>query len=203
MEQAILRSGRYTLQEYFDLEAGSEERFEFRNGEVLGMSGGSVNHSLIAANVAREIGNRTKGTSCRVHESGLRVRIARRTLYSHPDVTIVCGETELDPDDERGETVINPKLVVEVLSPSTELYDRTKKFARYREIESFQEYVLVSQTDAFVETFFRHPDGVWRMIPTLGIDKTIALDSLGVALPLTEIYAGVKFPPPEPELEID
>ena len=110
-------SRKYSVKEYFDLEASSPESWEYRDGDVLCMSGGSVQHSLIAANVGGELRERLKGSTCYVHSESLRVRIARRTLYSHPDVTVICGEAELDPDDDRGETVVNPTLVVEVLSP--------------------------------------------------------------------------------------
>ena len=125
--------------------------------------------------------------------------MARRSLYGHPDVTVICGDAELDPDDARGETIVNPRLIVEVLSPSTEAYDRAKKFRRLMRRPSLQEYVLVAQDEPWVESLYRHPDGVWRMIPAFGLDQSIRLESIGVDLPLAEVYAGVKFPPVEPD----
>ena len=194
----------YSVDDYFRLEAESSDKHEFRNGKIVCMAGGSLNHSLIIANAIGEIRNRLKGGPCRVYDSNARVRIARRTLYSYPDVTVVYGETLTDPDDHRGETIINPQVVIEVLSPSTELYDRTKKFERFRAIESFQEYVLLSQYEPQAETFYRAPGGVWAISPLVaGMDSSVMLRSLDLTIPLAEIYAGVRFavnpvkPPPE------
>ena len=199
MEQAVDPSRRYTVQEYFDLEAESADKWEFRDGEVVCMAGGTVMHSLITSNVSGELRQRLKGTPCRVYSESLRVQLARRTLYGHPDVTVICGEAELDRDDGRGETITNPRLVVEVLSPSTELYDRTTKFRRLMARESFQEYVLVAQTEPRVEALFRHPDGVWRLRYVVGMDQVIRLDPVGIDLPLAEVFAGVTFPPAPPD----
>jgi Uma2 family endonuclease len=132
---------RYTVEEYLDLEASSpEEKYEYRDGivvamrEALGMAGGAVQHCLINANVIGEIGQRLKGNSCRAYSNDLRVRIPRKTLYTYPDATVVCGQLQFDVHGPAGHTCTNPILIVEVLSPSTELYDRGKKFALYREI---------------------------------------------------------------------
>ncbi len=171
------------------------ERHEFRSGELVDMSGGTINHSLTIANIIRQLGNRLERSGCRFFDSNLRVRISRKTLYSYPDVTVVCGEPESDPDEPRGETVVNPRLVIEVLSPSTELFNRTKKFVQYQRIESFQEYVLVSQDEPRIETSFRHPDGLWMLDSAAGLDAVIKLRSLGIELPLAEVFAGIVFLP--------
>ena len=188
---------RYTYLEYFQLEAESPFKWEFRGGQAVAMAGGTVAHSRIGGNVMVAIGFRLRGTPCAVYTESLRVRLMRQTQYGHPDITVICGEPELDPDDDRGETVLNPRLVVEVLSPSTELYDRTKKFQQLMARELFQEYVLVSQFEPRVEVLYRHPDGVWRMPFATGVDQTVRLESVGVELPLAEVYAGVTFPPVE------
>lgn len=193
MTQAAHTPRRYTVEEYLRIERDTTERHEFRDGEILAMSGGSVRHSLIIANAGREIGNRLKGKPCRVYDSNLRVRVARRTLYSYPDITVVCGSPVVDPDDRGGETVINPHLVVEVLSPTTEGYDRRSKFDRYRQIESFREYVLVSQDTPRVEAFFRRDDGTWTFDVAAGVEAVARLRSLDIDLPLGEVYAGVEF----------
>ena len=190
---------RFTVEEYFRIERDSTEKHEYRDGEIVSMAGGTVAHSRIIANCIQTLGNRLRGGPCAPFESNLRVRIARRTLYSYPDVPVICGPPELDPDDTRGETVTNPRLVVEVLSPSTESYDRRTKFDRYRQLESFREYVLVSQDMPRVETFFRHDDGTWVFAVATGPDAVIRLSSLGIDLPLAEVYAGVEFPPPPPD----
>ncbi len=199
MEQRVETPSRYTVEDYFRLEAATDERLEFRDGQVVAMSGGSVNHSRIAHNIGREMGNRLTGTPCEAFEAELRVRITRRTEYSHPDVTVVCGGTLIDPDDALGETVLNPRLVFEVLSPSTELYDRTRKADGYRDVESLQEYVLVSQQQPRAETFYRNVDGVWSIGPTVaGLNGVVRLRSVGIELPLAEVYARVSFPAEPP-----
>ncbi len=198
MDPSAAKTRRYTLQEYFDLEATSPYKWEFRGGEVVAMAGGTVAHSRIGGNVAGELYQRLKGTSCAVHTESLRVRLLRGTQYGHPDVTVICGDPELDPDDERGETVLNPRLVVEVLSSSTELHDRTKKFQQLAARDPFQEYVLVSQFEPRVEVLYRHPDGQWRLRFATGLDQLVRLESVGVDLPLAEVFAGVTFPPAEP-----
>ena len=201
MEQAVApaEARRYTVEEYFQLEAESQERWEFRDGEVVCMSGGKVVHSRIGANVIIALGVRLRGSPYSVFTESLRVQMARRTLYGHPDVTVICGEPELDVDDPRSETIVNPRLVVEVLSPSTELYDRTTKFRRLMQRPSLQEYVLVAQDEPRVEALYRHPDGEWRMRCKVGLDQTVRLDSLGIELPLAEVFAGVTFPPVAPD----
>jgi Uma2 family endonuclease len=190
---------RYTVEEYLELEGRFPERkYEYREGyvvdlrELLAMAGGSPDHVLIATNIVRSLGNRLEGGPCRVYGSDLRVRIPRRTLFAYPDTTVVCGKPEIEQHPTAGATVSNPKVIVEVLSPSTESYDRGKKFSRYREIPSFTEYVLVSQTEPWVETFFKHDDGGWR-IETCS-EGAVKLVSLNLELPLPEIYAGVDFP---------
>lgn len=185
----------YTVEEYLRLERDAIERHEFRDGEIIAMSGGSVVHSQIISNCNGEIRSRLKGKPCRAYDSNLRVRIARGRLYSYPDVTVICGDPIIDPDDRTGETVTNPRLILEVLSPSTEPYDRRTKFDRYREVGTFREYVLVSQEMARVETYFRQDDGSWAFDVAGGVDSFAHLRSIEIELPLAEGYAGVTFPP--------
>ena len=189
---------RFTPEEYLRRERDSLQKHEYYHGEVFAMAGGSPDHALIASNVTRELGNRLKGNTCRVYSSDLRVRIPRTTLYTYPDVTVICGERQFDPLDANRETVLNPALIVEVLSPTTESWDRGGKFQNYREIESLREYVLVSWDKALVETFLRQPDGTWVLNPTAGREAVAPLKSLGIELPLAEIYDGVELPAQSP-----
>jgi Uma2 family endonuclease len=188
---------RHSILEYYRIENDSTERHEFRDGEILAMSGGSPQHSLIAVNIAAELRNRVKGKPCLPYGSDLRVRIAGRNQSVYPDVSVICGQIDYDPDDKAGHTVHNPRVIVEVLSASTEAYDRGDKFAAYRQIPSFFEYVIVSQSEPRVETFRRQEDGSWLISFFVGLDAVARLASIGVDLPLAEIYARVEFPPAE------
>lgn len=193
------KSRRYTVAEYLAFEHEATERHEYRDGEIVSMAGGTPEHSLITANVIRRLGNRLEGKPCQVFESNLRVRSVRDERYTYPDVSVVCDGPKFDPADGRRTTIVNPRVIVEVLSPNTEGSDRGEKFRRYIMIDGFQEYVLIAQTRARVETFLRQPDGTWSFAFFDGLEATARLRSLGVDLPLTEIYAGVTFLPPEPE----
>ena len=186
---------RYTITEYLQRERESLEKHEYDNGEILAMAGGSANHSLIIMNFLGELRSRLKGKPCRVYESNLRVRIPRTTLYTYPDGSVICGEIKKDADDPAGETVVNPRVIIEVLSPSTEGYDRGRKFERYMKLDSLEEYVLVSQETARVESFWRREGGSWLLTPVSGVEGAAKLRSLDIELPLREIYAGVEFPP--------
>ena len=124
MEQAVTQSRRCTLEEYIRLDAESEEKHEFRDGEIVSMAGGSLEHSAITANLIRELGTRLKGSTCRVFDSNLRIQIARKRLYSYGDAAVICGEPMLSDVEGIGPTYTNPRLVVEVLSPSTRKFDQ-------------------------------------------------------------------------------
>lgn len=162
------------------------------------MSGGSPQHSLVIANVSREIGNRLKNAPCRLYDSNLRIRIPRTTLYTYPDASVICGPLQFDPLDAQRHTVLNPTLILELLSPSTEAWDCGGKFASYVQIESLREYLLISSTAARAETFLRHTDGTWIYSASTGPESRILLQSLGLELPLAELYAGVTLEPSVP-----
>jgi len=140
------------------------------------------------------LGNALKGKPCRVYGSDLQVKAGRKAFYLYPDLSIVYGPTEFDPHQKgKRRTVTNPRVVVVVLSPSTERHDRVEKFELYRDIESLEEYVLISQDSPMVEVFQRLGDGGWRFDVARGIDATMRLRSVGIEVPLAEIYAGVEF----------
>ncbi len=178
------------------MEQDSQEKHEHRDGEVLLMAGGTADHSLIRANIIREVGNRLKGKPCYVYDSNLRVRIARKVLYTYPDASVICGPRQTDPNDPAGQTVTNPRVIIEVLSESTEGYDRGEKFDRYRQLDSLEEYVLVSQATPRIETFLRQAEGTWLLTAVSGRDATAKLRSLEIDLPLREAYGGIEFPEP-------
>lgn len=189
-----------TPQDYYRRERAAACKSEFFSGEVFAMAGGSVNHSLIKANVVGTLRDalRRKGGGCRTFDSDLRVKIPQTGLRTYPDVSVICGPVELDAEDDGGETVTNPAVIVEVLSESTERYDRGTKFDHYQSIASLRQYVLVSQDQAKVETFLRQGDGTWQYALSAGMAAVAALPALEVLLPLAEVFAGVEFPAAPP-----
>jgi Uma2 family endonuclease len=187
---------RLTPEQYLEIERASEFRNEYYNGRMYAMSGGSHPHAIIIANLARELGNALKKSSCSVAASDARVRVSLHGLYTYPDVVVVCGEPRY-ADDQR-DTILNPVLIVEVLSPSTEAYDRGFKFAQYRKLESVQEYGLVSQAEPRVEVFRKQPSGDWLLSEAAGLDASCRFDSVGCPVALAEIYSKVTFSAEEP-----
>ncbi len=194
-----LAKRRYTIAEYLELERMSDIRHEYHDGEILAMAGGSVKHSRIASNMLIATGVALRGKPCRPHGSDLKVAIRDEARYVYPDISIICGQPEIDPAATHGEAVTNPKTVIEVLSPSTERYDRTKKFESYRTLESLEEYVLIASDEARIETFFRLNDGTWVFRSWTGLDAIIQLRSVSIDIPAADVYSGVTFDPPPPD----
>jgi Uma2 family endonuclease len=193
MEQAVSPTRHYTVDEYLQLERDATEKHEYRDGQIIAMAGATYTHVLIVTNLIQSLANRLDGTGCRPLANDLRVRAQRSASYAYPDVAVVCGEPEFDPTDESGMTVTNPRVVIEVLSPSTELTDRTEKFARYIRMESLEEYVLIAQDKPRVESYYRQPDGTWSFAYAEGLETVVRIRSLKLDLPLREIYKNAKF----------
>ena len=176
--------------EYLRIERAARYRSEFFRGEMFAMAGGSPKHSRLKTNVLTELNNRLKGKPCAPFDSDLRVR-CRTGLYTYPDASVICGELEFD--DEHKDTVLNPTLIVEVLSKTTEAYDRGKKFDHYRTIPALREYVLVSQDEPMVQRFLRNDDDTWTLTAVSGLERSLMLNSIGVELPLAEVFDRVDF----------
>jgi Uma2 family endonuclease len=179
--------------EYLAIERAAAFKSEFYRGEMFAMAGTSHQHARIKHNIERRLGEQLEGGPCEVASSDLRVRVSANGLYTYPDVVVICGETEYA--DDEFDTVLNPRVVFEILSDSTESYDRGEKFNLYKGAPSLQEYVLVSQRRAFVEAFVRQPNNRWLQSTAEGLDSSIALSSVEVRLSLAEVYARVIFPP--------
>ena len=179
---------RFTERDYLEREHASETKHEFINGEIVAMAGGSPAHAQIAAKVIGALIQRLRGGPCNVFTSDLRVNVADTGLYTYPDVTVICGPTELRPGDST--TVLNPTLLVEVLSAATELHDRGAKWAHYRHIASLREYLLVSQDSHHVEHFRRVETG-W-LLTEYDAGAVLPLPALGIEVPVAEIYQGVE-----------
>ena len=182
---------RLTLAEYLGREETAEVKHEFHDGEVLAMSGGTYGHARVATNLTAALHQRLSGTPCEVLNSVMRVatRVTRRFVY--PDASIVCGGPVFHPEDPKRTTIVNPTVLFEVLSDSTEAYDRGEKFAHYQQIESLREYVLIAQDRPQVEGFLREPDGSWNLCAWRGLAAVARVRSVGVELPLAEVYAGL------------
>jgi Uma2 family endonuclease len=172
-------------------ERAAEFRSEYFAGEMFAMSGGSFRQSVIRMNLSRELSATLKGRPCVACDSDLRIKVIASGLYTYPDASVICEPIEFD-DDQR-DTVLNPVLLVEVLSPSTEAYDRGKKFEHYRRIPSLREYLLVSQDAPHIEHFQRNEDQTWTLTEVAGLEAIITLPTLGVQLPLREIFDKVDF----------
>jgi Uma2 family endonuclease len=178
-------------QEYLARERLADVRSEYYRGEMFVMAGGSPRHSLIKTNLTTALCSALKGRPCTAYDSDLRIRVAATGLYTYPDASVICGELQFD--DEERDTVLNPTLLAEVLSDSTEAYDRGKKFDHYRQLPSLKEYLLVSQDCPKVERFARNPDGTWTLTIASGLDQSLDLPSIGVRLSLAEVFDKVDF----------
>ena len=194
MASAALKE-RYTPQEYLALERQAEFKSEYLDGIIVAMAGGRREHNLIAINLASETRSQLKGRPCEVFVSDMRVLVSQTGLYTYPDVVVVCGEA-LFLDDHR-DTLLNPTVIVEVLSPMTESYDRGKKSGHYRRLPSLREYILVAQDEVFVERYLRQGD-VWELTDLDHLDDTLSLVSIDCHVPLREIYARIEFPDVSP-----
>ncbi|HET6762654.1 MAG TPA: Uma2 family endonuclease [Longimicrobiaceae bacterium] len=184
---------RLTPQEYLAFERASESKHEYVDGEVRAMGGASLDHATIVSNVSGELRAQLRGRGCRVVTNDVRVKVESASGYLYPDVTVVCGKPELE--DDRFDTLMNPGLIVEVLSPSTGDYDRGKKWEKYRQIPSLREYVIISQDRAHVERYTRQGERFWVLFETADLDETVELTSIGAALRLGDVYEQVGLTP--------
>jgi Uma2 family endonuclease len=178
----------YSLEEYRTIEAQALERSEYRNGEIIPRPGGSLNHSRIGRNILIYLASLLRGSNFEPINSDLRLWIPEYQRGLYPDVMVFEGEPQLH--DNRTDEVLNPALIVEVLSPSTADYDRENKFRIYRSIPSFREYLLVSQDEVFLESYSKQPRG-WLLRDFNNLGQSIPLESMGIELAIAEIYQGI------------
>jgi Uma2 family endonuclease len=192
---------RYSPHEYLARERSSSHKSEYFAGEVFAMAGASKRHNLIVTNLVGELRQQLKGRPCDVYPSDMRVKISRTGLYTYPDVTVVCGDAEFEDDQQ--DTLLNPTVLIEVLSKSTEAYDRGTKFEHYRKLESLQEYVLVAQSKPHVEHFVRQPDNHWLLSETNDLQAAFDLPSIGCRLAMAEVYDKVQLDAESDELRAE
>jgi len=203
---SLPHSATFTIGEYLALERASEERHEFLDGQIYAMASGTIQHGDMCTNLVAELGSQLKGTPCRVLSKDMRVRsgpaprsrLSSKGLFSYPDVIVICDEPQFH--DEYQDVVINPTVIIEVLSPSTEAFDRGEKWSRYQTwLPSLTDYILVSQSEPQLEHFRRQPNGKWLYSPVRGLDGCLVLDTIGCILRLEEVYDRVVFPIESPE----
>jgi Uma2 family endonuclease len=184
---------RLTPEQYLEAERAAEYRSEYYCGHIYAMSGGSYQHFQIIGNISGELHAALKKRPCSVGSSDLRLRVSADGLYTYPDVVVICGDPRFA--DDQKDTLLNPALIVEVLSPSTEAYDRGFKSAQYRTLESLDEYVLVSQAEPRIEVFRRQSGGHWLLSEAIGLEAVCRFESLECGIPLADIYDKVTFSP--------
>lgn len=178
----------YTEQEYLELERAAEYKSEYYRGEIFAMAGASVNHTQIKENLSVEVGTFLKGKQCRGLSGDIRVHIPENTLYTYPDYLIVCGK--LDLLDGRKDTLLNPSVIVEILSPSTEGYDQGKKFHLYQGLKSLIEYVLIDSQEIGARVYRKGGDGIWFLSSeSYDIEGSIEIGHIGLTLKMADIYA--------------
>ena len=183
----------FTPAEYLELEAKADYKSQYVAGEIFSMAGAQSPHVLIAVNLAGELRNRLRGKNCDVFSSDMRVRVEQGDLYTYPDVAVVCGPPEFDHSSEP-QSLLNPQVIFEVLSPGTESFDRGDKFARYRKLASLTDYVLVASEFMRVEHYVRQDGGTWVLRDYDRPEDREPLRSVDCELPLAEIYYRVTFP---------
>ena len=178
-----------TRDEYLEMEGQPEFKSEFYGGQIFAMTGGSPKHSQICVNVIRRVAEAIDHRDCRCFESNMKLEIVQAQAFVYPDVMVVCGDIELVRSTT--DAIINPVLIVEVLSPSTESFDRGKKFEYYRMVPSLREYVLISQKTPIVESYYKQDESHWTYTVTKGLDQSIPIQTLDRELALGDLYLKV------------
>ena len=186
----------YTTEEYLARERMAEAKSEYLDGEILAMAGASRAHNRIVLNLGAELNRQLRGSPCEAFVNDLRVRVSQTGLYTYPDVVVACGEVQFE--DDQVDTLLNPVVVIEVLSPKTEAYDRGEKFAHYRRLDSLQEYLLVSQDKVRVERYVRQGEQ-WVLSELNAVDDVLQIETITCSVRLGDIYERVKLPTDSPE----
>ncbi|CCE23573.1 Uma2 family endonuclease [Methylotuvimicrobium alcaliphilum] len=189
---AVLKKKYYTQEEYLAIERQAQIKSEYVDGEMFAMTGASREHNLININIASELRAQLKSRPCEVYINDMRVKAKKARSYHYPDIAVACDTPQFE--DNHVDTLINPSVIIEVLSLSTEAYDRGAKFSHYRKIESLREYLLVAQDQPLIERYVRQGDA-WLLTETAGLDTSVHLESIDCVLSLKEIYDKVAFEP--------
>jgi len=178
-------------EEFLTFERASDEKHEYYDGTIVAMSGAKRAHNTICTNLNGLLWQHLKGKDCESYSNDMRVFVPKTRLYAYPDIVVICGEPQFQ--DNVPDTLTNPLLLIEILSDSTEGYDRGLKFQNYRSIDSLKEYVLVVQLEARIEKYVKHGDGFWMLSEASGLDSSITLETIDCPLSLTDVYDKVNF----------
>ena len=180
---------KLTVEEYFAFEKDSGEKYEYYKGEVFSMSGAKLHHNIISMNLSVLIGLKLKGHSCRPFNSDQRIRIPENDLYTYPDLSIVCGPVQTENNDQVN--ILNPSVIIEVLSSSTRNYDMGGKFSLYRDIPTLKEYILVDAEAIIVSAFRINANNHWELEEYKQVTDVLFVQTVDILLPLADIYEGV------------
>ncbi|MTF38899.1 Uma2 family endonuclease [Cyanobacterium aponinum] len=188
---AQLEKKYYSVEEYFELEETAEYKSEYHDGEIIPMTGGTTNHNKIALNFCYNFKSITKGKNYEIYINDVRLSIPHQRRYTYPDIMIIKDKPIYEGDKQT--TVTNPLIIIEVLSNSTENYDKGEKFKSYRSVKSFQEYILIDQYSFSVEQFIKESEGEWKFKEYLGENQVLKLGKIDFELSFSDIYEGVNF----------
>lgn len=193
---ALPKKKRYTEAEYLALERAADYKSEFYNGELFAMSGAKYPHNRVKDNLASKLNQQLEGGPCVALTSDMKLKVEATGLIAYPDIVAFCGEPKFL--DDSNDVLLNPVLVVEVLSPSTEKYDRRVKLRHYQQIPTVKDIVLIAQDEPFCERFTRQADGSWSIVTSIDLTEELALTCVPARVPLAAIYAGLTFPTESP-----
>jgi Uma2 family endonuclease len=185
---------KLSLEEYLELDKNSDERYEYFDGEVVAMSGASLKHNQVISNLTGELRNQLEGRDCQILPADMRLKVPAVFPYRYPDLVVVCGEPIIE-ELQGLELLVNPLVIIEVLSPTTEAYDHGRKFSAYQSIESFREYLLVAQDRPHVVQYVRQPNDKWLRSEVGGLAGELKLETINCTLSLSDIYRRVQLPP--------
>ncbi len=191
VEEPAVKYNYVSQQEYLETERDALEKHEYYLGEIFAMSGASGRHNRIFTNLFIDIGIKLKEKGCLPYGSDLRIHIPKNTLYTYPDISIICGEMEFT--DDKFDTATNPSVIIELLSNSTRNYDKGEKFTLYRDIDSLQEYLLIDTEKIYVEKHIRNADNSWQLTDYKSIENSFIIETIKLSFLLKDIYEGISF----------
>lgn len=191
IEEPISKYNYISTEEYLEMERGATEKHEYYQGEIFALSGASIKHNEIFSNLFGEIAPQLKGKSCKPYGSDLRIHIPKNTLYTYPDISIICGEIKLT--DDTFDTASNPSVIIEIFSRSTRNYDRPEKFSLYRDIDTLQEYILIDSQKTHIERYFRSNNNTWQLMDYYSQEDNLIISAVNISISLKDIYLDLTF----------